>query len=83
MLAMWTCRARRAPTGGAAHLAEHRGQVLSRDVLLERVWGYEYVGDTRLVDAHIRRLRTKIEDDPAEPLILITVRGLGYRLVTP
>ena len=61
-------------------LAEHRGQVLSRDVLLERVWGYEYVGDTRLVDAHIRRLRTKIEDDPAEPVLLLTVRGLGYRL---
>ena len=64
-------------------LAEHRGQVLSRDVLLERVWGYEYVGDTRLVDAHIRRLRTKIEDDAAEPTILLTVRGLGYRLVAP
>jgi DNA-binding response OmpR family regulator len=64
-------------------LAEHRGQVLSRDVLLERVWGYEYVGDTRLVDAHIRRLRTKIEEDPAEPVILLTVRGLGYRLVAP
>lgn len=61
-------------------LADHRGQVLSRDVLLERVWGYEYVGDTRLVDAHIRRLRTKIEDDPAEPVLLLTVRGLGYRL---
>jgi DNA-binding response OmpR family regulator len=64
-------------------LAEHRGQVLSRDILLERVWGYEYVGDTRLVDAHIRRLRTKIEDDPAEPTLLLTVRGLGYRLATP
>jgi DNA-binding response OmpR family regulator len=64
-------------------LAEHRGQVLSRDVLLERVWGYEYVGDTRLVDAHIRRLRTKIEDDPAEPTLLLTVRGLGYRLAGP
>jgi DNA-binding response OmpR family regulator len=63
-------------------LAEHRGQVLSRDVLLERVWGYEYVGDTRLVDAHIRRLRTKIEDDPAEPVLLLTVRGLGYRLAS-
>jgi DNA-binding response OmpR family regulator len=61
-------------------LAEHRNQVLSRDVLLERVWGYEYVGDTRLVDAHIRRLRTKIEDDPADPVLLLTVRGLGYRL---
>ena len=57
--------------------------MLSRDVLLERVWGYEYVGDTRLVDAHIRRLRTKIEDDPADPVLLLTVRGLGYRLVTP
>ncbi|HEV8297966.1 MAG TPA: response regulator transcription factor [Acidimicrobiales bacterium] len=64
-------------------LADHIGQVLSRDVLLERVWGYEYVGDTRLVDAHIRRLRTKIEDDAAEPTLLLTVRGLGYRLVAP
>jgi DNA-binding response OmpR family regulator len=64
-------------------LAEHLGQVLSRDTLLERVWGYEYVGDTRLVDAHIRRLRTKIEDDPAEPTLILTVRGLGYRLVAP
>jgi DNA-binding response OmpR family regulator len=62
-------------------LADHLGQVLSRDLLLERVWGYEYVGDTRLVDAHIRRLRTKIEDDPAEPSLIVTVRGLGYRLV--
>jgi DNA-binding response OmpR family regulator len=62
-------------------LAEHLGQVLSRDLLLERVWGYEYVGDTRLVDAHIRRLRTKIEDDPADPSLIVTVRGLGYRLV--
>ena len=64
-------------------LAEHVGHVLSRDVLLERVWGYEYVGDTRLVDAHMRRLRTKIEDDPAEPTLIVTVRGLGYRLVPP
>jgi DNA-binding response OmpR family regulator len=64
-------------------LADHLGQVMSRDVLLERVWGYEYVGDTRLVDAHIRRLRTKIEDDPAEPTLILTVRGLGYRLVAP
>ena len=64
-------------------LAEHAGQILSRDVLLERVWGYEYVGDTRLVDAHMRRLRTKIEDEPAEPTLIITVRGLGYRLVPP
>jgi DNA-binding response OmpR family regulator len=52
---------------------------LSRDQLLERVWGYEYLGDSRLVDAHIRRLRVKIEDSPNEPRHVITVRGLGYR----
>ena len=57
------------------------GAVLSRDQLLERVWGYEYLGDSRLVDAHVRRLRVKIEDQPDEPKLLITVRGLGYRLL--
>jgi DNA-binding response OmpR family regulator len=61
-------------------LAEHRGMVLSREQLLERVWGYDYFGDSRLVDAHIRRLRTKIEADPSHPVIIQTVRGLGYRL---
>lgn len=61
--------------------ADHAGQVLSRDQLLERVWGYEYLGDSRLVDAHVRRLRVKIEDQPDEPRIILTVRGLGYRLV--
>jgi DNA-binding response OmpR family regulator len=61
--------------------ADHAGSVLSRDQLLERVWGYEYLGDSRLVDAHVRRLRVKIEDHPDEPTIIITVRGLGYRLV--
>lgn len=60
--------------------AEHQGAVLSREQLLERVWGYDYLGDGRLVDAHIRRLRAKIEDDPAQPTRLVTVRGLGYRL---
>lgn len=59
--------------------AQHAGQVLSRDQLLEQVWGYNYLGDSRLVDAHIRRLRTKIEVDPANPIHLATVRGLGYR----
>lgn len=59
--------------------AEHASQVLSRDQLLERVWGPEYIGDGRLVDSHIRRLRTKIERDPDEPEIIVTVRGLGYR----
>ena len=61
-------------------LAEHAGQVISRDQLLERVWGWEYVGDTRLVDTHLYRLRSKIEDDPANPTLLVTIRGLGYRL---
>ena len=51
-----------------------------RDQLLERVWGYDYLGDSRLVDAHIRRLRVKIEDQPDEPKLIVTVRGIGYRL---
>jgi DNA-binding response OmpR family regulator len=61
-------------------LAYNAGIVLSREQLLERVWGYDYFGDARLVDAHIRRLRTKIEDDPANPALVVTVRGLGYKL---
>jgi DNA-binding response OmpR family regulator len=60
--------------------ADHAGMVLSRDQLLERVWGYEYLGDSRLVDAHVRRLRVKIEDQPDEPRLIVTVRGIGYRL---
>jgi DNA-binding response OmpR family regulator len=55
--------------------------VMSRDQLLERVWGYEYLGDSRLVDAHIRRLRVKIEDQPMNPTIIQTVHGMGYKLV--
>ncbi len=61
-------------------LATHAGSVLSREQLLERVWGYDYLGDGRLVDAHVRRLRAKIETEPSEPAIVVTVRGLGYRL---
>ena len=61
--------------------ADHAGAVLSRDQLLEMVWGYEYLGDSRLVDAHVRRLRVKIEDHPDDPKLLVTVRGLGYRLM--
>ncbi len=61
-------------------LALHAGMVLSREQLLERVWGYDYLGDGRLVDAHIRRLRTKVEADPSTPSLIVTVRGLGYRL---
>ena len=62
--------------------AEHADAVLSRDQLLENVWGYEYLGDSRLVDAHVRRLRLKIEDTPDEPQRIVTVRGLGYRLIS-
>jgi DNA-binding response OmpR family regulator len=61
--------------------ADHAGAVLSRDQLLERVWGYEYLGDSRLVDAHVRRLRVKIEDQPDDPRLIVTVRGIGYRLI--
>jgi two-component system response regulator MtrA len=62
-------------------LASTNGKVLSREDLLERVWGYDYFGDSRLVDVHIRRLRMKIEPDPANPMFLVTVRGAGYKLV--
>jgi DNA-binding response OmpR family regulator len=62
--------------------AEHPNQVLSRQTLLKRVWDYGYVGDSRIVDAAVGRLRAKIEDDPANPALLRTVRGIGYRLVT-
>lgn len=62
-------------------LASVNGKVLSREDLLERVWGYDYFGDSRLVDVHIRRLRMKIEPDPANPSYLVTVRGTGYKLV--
>ena len=61
-------------------LAEHAGRILGRRALLERVWEHDFFGDERLVDVHIRRLRTKIERDPAHPRIVVTVRGLGYRL---
>jgi DNA-binding response OmpR family regulator len=63
-------------------LAESPGKVLSREVLLDKVWGYDYFGDGRLVDVHVRRLRTKVEVDPANPRHVVTVRGLGYRLQT-
>ncbi|MSO87092.1 MAG: response regulator transcription factor [Acidimicrobiia bacterium] len=61
-------------------LAQSPGRVFSREVLLERIWGYGYFGDGRLVDVHVRRLRTKVEADPAHPRHVVTVRGLGYKL---
>jgi DNA-binding response OmpR family regulator len=60
-------------------LARHRGQVLSRDLILERVWGWDFSGGSRTVDVHVRWLRKKIEEDPANPQRIITVRGSGYR----
>ncbi len=60
-------------------LARHAGHVLSREQLIEHVWGYDYYGDDRVIDTHIRRLRRKIEDDPAAPAVIVTVRGAGYR----
>jgi two-component system alkaline phosphatase synthesis response regulator PhoP len=60
-------------------LARHRGRVLSREQLIEQVWGYDYYGDERVVDVHMGRLRKKIEDDPDNPSTLVTVRGAGYR----
>jgi DNA-binding response OmpR family regulator len=65
-----------------AELAGAEGKVLSREQLLSRVWGYGYFGDSRIVDVHVRRLRLKIEHDPASPKHLVTARGLGYRLVS-
>ncbi len=62
-----------------AELIRHKGAVLTRDLLLQRVWGFDYGGDTRTVDVHIRWLREKIEADPANPQRIETVRGLGYR----
>lgn len=61
-------------------LAENPSGVFSRETLLKRVWDYDYFGDGRLVDVHVRRLRMKVERDPAEPRHVVTVRGLGYRL---
>jgi DNA-binding response OmpR family regulator len=61
------------------YMVRYRGTVLTRDRLLEHVWGYEYAGDTRTVDVHIRWLREKLEDDPANPQLIQTVRGVGYR----
>jgi DNA-binding response OmpR family regulator len=60
-------------------LAQHRGQVMTREFVLERVWGWDYIGDSRTVDVHVRWLREKIEADPATPKRIITVRGAGYR----
>jgi len=64
-------------------LIENAGRVLTRDTLIDRVWGADYVGDTKTLDVHIKRLRTHIEADPPSPTIITTVRGVGYRFEIP
>ncbi|CAM8646698.1 OmpR Response regulators consisting of a CheY-like receiver domain and a winged-helix DNA-binding domain [Acidimicrobiia bacterium] len=62
-----------------ALLLENAGRVLTRDVLIDRVWGADYVGDTKTLDVHVKRLRSKVETDPTNPTRIITIRGLGYK----
>lgn len=62
------------------YLLRNKGRVLTRGQLIDRVWGADYVGDTKTLDVHVKRLRSKIEADPASPVLLVTVRGLGYKL---
>jgi two-component system response regulator RegX3 len=64
-------------------LLEHAGRVLPRHTLIDRVWGHDYVGDTKTLDVHIKRLRTKVEPDPANPVHIVTIRGLGYKYELP
>jgi two-component system, OmpR family, response regulator RegX3 len=66
-----------------ALLIENPGRVLTRDTLIDRVWGTDYVGDTKTLDVHIKRLRTHVEIDPSTPAIITTVRGVGYRFEVP
>jgi len=68
--------------GLLAHLMSNAGRVMTRDLLIDRVWGADYVGDTKTLDVHIKRLRSRIEQDPAKPIKIITIRGLGYKYVS-
>ncbi|MFP3906116.1 MAG: response regulator [Acidimicrobiales bacterium] len=64
-------------------LVENAGRVLPRETLIDRIWGMDYVGDTKTLDVHIKRLRSKVEDDPANPTRITTIRGLGYKYSVP
>jgi two-component system response regulator RegX3 len=64
-------------------LVENAGRVLTRDTLIDRVWGTDYIGDTKTLDVHVKRLRGRVEEDPANPRLITTVRGVGYRLEVP
>ena len=66
-----------------ALLVENAGRVLPRESLIDRVWGLDYVGDTKTLDVHVKRLRSKIEDDPSHPTRIVTIRGLGYKYELP
>ncbi|HVL06009.1 MAG TPA: response regulator transcription factor [Acidimicrobiales bacterium] len=66
-----------------AVLLQNAGRVLTRDLLIDRVWGSDYVGDTKTLDVHIKRLRAKVEVDPSKPRSIVTIRGLGYKFDTP
>ncbi|HSL56705.1 MAG TPA: response regulator transcription factor [Acidimicrobiales bacterium] len=66
-----------------ALLIENAGRVLPRETLIDRVWGMDYVGDTKTLDVHIKRLRSKVEDDPSNPTRIVTIRGLGYKYELP
>jgi two-component system response regulator RegX3 len=64
-------------------LLDNAGRVLTRDTLIDRVWGSDYVGDTKTLDVHVKRLRAKVEVDPSKPRSIVTIRGLGYKFETP
>ena len=64
-------------------LLDNAGRVLTRETLIDRVWGSDYVGDTKTLDVHIKRLRSKVEDDPSAPTRIVTIRGLGYKFEAP
>ena len=64
-------------------LLENAGRVLTRETLIDRVWGTDYVGDTKTLDVHIKRLRAKVETDPSHPTRIVTIRGLGYKYERP
>ncbi len=65
-----------------ALLLEHQGRVLTRETLIDRVWGIDYVGDTKTLDVHVKRLRAKVETEPSRPTRIVTIRGLGYKYVS-
>jgi two-component system response regulator RegX3 len=64
-------------------LLANAGRVLPRETLIDRIWGADYVGDTKTLDVHVKRLRAKVEDDPSNPRRIVTIRGLGYKYEVP